>query len=234
MLLCSRETAAGARASLRAYPEGYARFMCAPVYTLKFIRAVYTRCQRYFSIWKASPDLLRRRLSIATSAIFVLQKKILKTKTANHWLGQRLLTTAVIDRRLLMFFLFLTLRRYTDLTCILWIQFKSFKIFTPDKCARIRKFDYEFCFRGSFPYRLFIEEWNGLFKSILPWNNVVFKRDIKQRCWYPMEIIFLGEKLKNYRRVLTEIYFFVSSVSYTYLTLSSYLTLWGSYSLTST
>lgn len=203
MLLCSREAAASARASLRAYPEGYARFMCAPVYTLKFIRAVYTRCQRYFSIWKASLDLLRRRLSIATSAIFVLQKKILKTKTANHWLGQRLLTTAVIDRRLLMFFLFFnapTLHR--PYTCTLWIQFKSFKIFTPDKCACIRKFDYEFCFRGSFPYRLFIEEWNGLFKCILPWNDVAFKKDIKQRCWYPMEIIFLGKKLKNCKEFL--------------------------------
>lgn len=81
-----------ARACLRAYPQGYARFMRARVYTMKFIHAVHTRCVRDTSL--SENRLSTYRPSTAAPAIFVLQKKIFESNTepssttgyyADHW-----------------------------------------------------------------------------------------------------------------------------------------------------
>lgn len=68
-----------ARACLRAYPQGYARFMRARVYTMKFIHAVHTRCVRDTSLSEKRPTA-----QVPPRWLFSFSKRKSSSRTRSH------------------------------------------------------------------------------------------------------------------------------------------------------
>ena len=197
-------------------PEGYTGFMCAPVYTVKFIRAMYTQCQRYFSIWKASPDP-----SIAASAIFVPQKKILEAETASI---QPLARTAATDdrgHRSLTFDIFFSLSLSLSPRIPRQSRNCNVQFELNLKASRLLRLEYLIA-----SLAVEIRHFHIVCSS---WNEMAFlnvRRCVEWRCTRKEyrntgvrdeNFFFFQKKMAIYRRILIQIFFFISYLFISYI-----------------